>query len=102
MYEESWQCSCSRIMTPNPECTTIDTSIVDALHVMHYGKFLHLPVIDWGKETKWFKIYDRAKETNSLLCSLCVFEFLMWTVAEGCIVACMDVLKLTHADVPMV
>lgn len=33
-------------MTPNPECATIDTPIVDALHTMHDGKFLHLPVID--------------------------------------------------------
>nr|CAN79772.1 hypothetical protein VITISV_019408 [Vitis vinifera] len=34
------------VMTPNPECATIDTPIVDALHTMHDGKFLHLPVID--------------------------------------------------------
>ena len=49
-------------------------------------------------------IYDRAKETKSFLCSLCVLvlEFLMWTVAEGCIVACLDVLQLTHAAVATV
>lgn len=35
-------------MTPNPECATIDTPIVDALHTMHDGKFLHLPVVDKG------------------------------------------------------
>ncbi|KAJ4728795.1 CBS domain-containing protein [Melia azedarach] len=35
-----------KIMTPNPECATIDTPIVDALHIMHDGKFLHLPVVD--------------------------------------------------------
>ncbi|KAK4846530.1 hypothetical protein QYF36_018678 [Acer negundo] len=35
-----------KIMTPNPECATIDTPIVDALHTMHDGKFLHLPVVD--------------------------------------------------------
>lgn len=35
-----------KVMTPNPECATIDTPIVDALHTMHDGKFLHLPVID--------------------------------------------------------
>lgn len=35
-------------MTPNPECVVIDTPIVDALHTMHDGKFLHLPVIDRG------------------------------------------------------
>lgn len=35
-----------KVMTPNPECAVIDTPIVDALHTMHDGKFLHLPVID--------------------------------------------------------
>ncbi|KAL5795290.1 hypothetical protein ACOSQ2_000110 [Xanthoceras sorbifolium] len=35
-----------KIMTLNPECATIDTPIVDALHTMHDGKFLHLPVVD--------------------------------------------------------
>ncbi|KAL2454983.1 CBS domain-containing protein CBSCBSPB5 [Abeliophyllum distichum] len=35
-----------KVMTPNPECATVDTSIVDALHTMHNGKFLHLPVVD--------------------------------------------------------
>lgn len=35
-------------MTPNPECATVDTPIVDALHTMHDGKFLHLPVLNGG------------------------------------------------------
>ncbi|KAG1330935.1 CBS domain-containing protein CBSCBSPB1 [Cocos nucifera] len=35
-----------KVMTPNPECGTVDTPIVDALHTMHDGKFLHLPVVD--------------------------------------------------------
>ncbi|GLU18549.1 hypothetical protein SLE2022_348430 [Rubroshorea leprosula] len=35
-----------KVMTPNPECATIDMPIVDALHIMHDGKFLHLPVVD--------------------------------------------------------
>lgn len=38
-----------KVMTPNPECANIDTPIVDALHIMHHGKFLHLPVVDRGK-----------------------------------------------------
>ncbi|KAG9130769.1 hypothetical protein Leryth_012696 [Lithospermum erythrorhizon] len=36
----------NQVMTPNPECATVDTPIVDALHTMHDGKFLHLPVVD--------------------------------------------------------
>ncbi|XP_054820920.1 CBS domain-containing protein CBSCBSPB1-like isoform X2 [Prosopis cineraria] len=34
------------VMTPNPECATVDTPIVDALRTMHDGKVLHLPVLD--------------------------------------------------------
>ncbi|XP_047316879.1 CBS domain-containing protein CBSCBSPB1-like [Impatiens glandulifera] len=35
-----------KVMTPKPECASVDTPIVDALHTMHDGKFLHLPVVD--------------------------------------------------------
>ncbi|TYG44057.1 hypothetical protein ES288_D11G068000v1 [Gossypium darwinii] len=35
-----------KVMTPNPECAKVETSILDALHIMHDGKFLHLPVLD--------------------------------------------------------
>ncbi|XP_021629245.1 CBS domain-containing protein CBSCBSPB3 isoform X2 [Manihot esculenta] len=35
-----------KVMTPNPECATLETPILDALHIMHDGKFLHLPVMD--------------------------------------------------------
>ena len=38
-----------QVMTPNPECAGLDTTLVDALHTMHDGKFLHLPVTDRGK-----------------------------------------------------
>lgn len=38
-----------QVMTPNPECASLDTTLVDALHTMHDGKFLHLPVTDRGK-----------------------------------------------------
>ncbi|KAK9292893.1 hypothetical protein L1049_020874 [Liquidambar formosana] len=35
-----------KVMTPNPECATLETTILTALHIMHDGKFLHLPVVD--------------------------------------------------------
>uniref|UniRef100_A0A0E0JNZ0 CBS domain-containing protein n=1 Tax=Oryza punctata TaxID=4537 RepID=A0A0E0JNZ0_ORYPU len=35
-----------KVMTQTPECATVDTPILDALHTMHDGKFLHLPVLD--------------------------------------------------------
>ncbi|KAK6924685.1 CBS domain, partial [Dillenia turbinata] len=57
-----------KVMTSNPECATIDTPIVDALHTMHDGKFLHLPVVD----------------------------------RDGCVVAVVDVIHITHAAVATV
>ncbi|XP_066355632.1 CBS domain-containing protein CBSCBSPB3-like isoform X1 [Miscanthus floridulus] len=35
-----------KVMTANPDCATLETTILDALHIMHDGKFLHIPVID--------------------------------------------------------
>ncbi|KAK3136222.1 hypothetical protein QOZ80_5BG0429930 [Eleusine coracana subsp. coracana] len=35
-----------KVMTANPDCATLDTTILDALHIMHDGKFLHIPVIN--------------------------------------------------------
>ncbi|KAF3782246.1 CBS domain-containing protein [Nymphaea thermarum] len=56
-----------KVMTQNPECATLQTTILDALHIMHDGKFLHLPVVD----------------------------------KDGCPVACVDVLQITHAAISM-
>ncbi|KAF2311489.1 hypothetical protein GH714_024240 [Hevea brasiliensis] len=66
------------VMTPNPECATIDTPIVDALHIMHDGKFLHLPVVDRGSDGPGFLNTD------------------------GNIVAVVDVIHITHAAVATV
>ncbi|KAL6519970.1 CBS domain-containing protein cbscbspb3 [Orobanche hederae] len=35
-----------KAMTPGPECATLETTILEALHIMHVRKFLHLPVVD--------------------------------------------------------
>ncbi|XP_073288459.1 CBS domain-containing protein CBSCBSPB3-like isoform X2 [Primulina huaijiensis] len=35
-----------KVMTQNPECATLETTILEAVRVMHDGKFLHLPVVD--------------------------------------------------------
>lgn len=79
-------------MTPNPECATLDTSILDALHIMHDGKFLHLPVVDRGKQLCFLDIrvtFFSGNMTDSVL-------------ADGCIAACIDVLQITHAAISMV
>lgn len=35
----------THVMTLYPECVTLDTTILDALHLMHDGRFLHLPIV---------------------------------------------------------
>lgn len=35
-----------KVMTTTPECASVDSPIVEALHSMHDGKFLHLLVVD--------------------------------------------------------
>ncbi|XP_073038465.1 CBS domain-containing protein CBSCBSPB3-like isoform X3 [Primulina eburnea] len=35
-----------KVMTQNPECVTLESTILEALHIMHDGKFLHLPVLE--------------------------------------------------------
>ncbi|PKA56952.1 CBS domain-containing protein CBSCBSPB5 [Apostasia shenzhenica] len=41
--------SVEQVMTANPECGTVDTPILDALHTLHNGQFLHLPIVDSEK-----------------------------------------------------
>lgn len=45
-----------KVMTAHPECATLDTSILDALHIMHDGKFLHIPVVDGGNTWLFFSL----------------------------------------------
>uniref|UniRef100_A0AAV1V1F5 CBS domain-containing protein n=1 Tax=Peronospora matthiolae TaxID=2874970 RepID=A0AAV1V1F5_9STRA len=42
------QCLLSSVMTPNPQTATLGTTILETLHSMHHGKFLHVPVYDDG------------------------------------------------------
>uniref|UniRef100_A0A453K842 CBS domain-containing protein n=1 Tax=Aegilops tauschii subsp. strangulata TaxID=200361 RepID=A0A453K842_AEGTS len=50
-----------KVMTANPDCATLDTTILDALHIMHDGKFLHIPVLDRGMT----QFLSQACEVNS-------------------------------------
>lgn len=82
-------------MTPNPECATVETTILDALHIMHDGKFLHLPVLDKGE--LWLFLY-------SFLESKCFHVDVCGNgcCADGTVAACVDVLQITHAAISMV
>ncbi|TDH70575.1 uncharacterized protein CCR75_000494 [Bremia lactucae] len=43
------QCMLSDVMTPNPQTATLRTTILETLHSMHNGNFLHVPVFDNNK-----------------------------------------------------
>ncbi|GLD95160.1 hypothetical protein PINS_up003785 [Pythium insidiosum] len=41
-------CNLDSVMTPNPFSARLSTTILETLHTMHNGKFLHVPVFDDG------------------------------------------------------
>jgi len=83
-------------MTPHPDCASVDTTILDALHMMHDGKFLHLPVIDKGD-----LYFSNFVGSLLILTLMCCWLFILVS-ADGYVVACMDVLQITHAAISMV
>lgn len=85
-----------QVMTPNPECTVIDTPIVDALHIMHDGKFLHLPVVDRGN----INLYGMGKRLAYASISFLIWVWVVET--DGNVVAVVDVIHVTHAAVATV
>lgn len=76
-------------MTPDPECATVETTILEALHIMRDGKFLHLPVVDKGVQY-FYIFFFILKYINIIL------------LADGCVASCLDVLQITHAAISMV
>ncbi|PKI43355.1 hypothetical protein CRG98_036251 [Punica granatum] len=64
-----------KVMTPNPECATVDTPIVDALHTMHDGKFLHLPVVD--RDGSVVAVVDVIHITHAAVATVILLELLM-------------------------
>lgn len=57
------------MMTPNPECAGLDTTLVDALHTMHDGKFLHLPVTDRGRDLHHANFCNNCRHLKYWICS---------------------------------
>ncbi|KAJ1287172.1 hypothetical protein BS78_03G409800 [Paspalum vaginatum] len=54
-----------KAMTANPDCATVDTSILDALHSMQDGKFLHIPVI--GRNGQIVACLDALQLTHAAI-----------------------------------
>ncbi|RLN37847.1 hypothetical protein BBJ28_00000477 [Nothophytophthora sp. Chile5] len=48
MTLEPSECLLSDVMTANPHSATLGTTILETLHSMHNGQFLHVPVFDEG------------------------------------------------------
>ncbi|WVZ20516.1 hypothetical protein V8G54_007838 [Vigna mungo] len=67
-----------KVMTPNPECVVIDTPIVDALHTMHDGKFLHLPVID--RDGSVVAVVDVIHVTHAAVATVSQVYYLSWSL----------------------
>lgn len=86
-------------MTPNPECATVDTPIVDALHTMHEGKFLHLPVVDRG-------LYISDVDLNFVQKLQEIINMTSYVPGcfnvDGVVVAVADVLNITHGAIAAV
>jgi hypothetical protein len=76
----------NQVMTAHPDCATLDTTILDALHIMHDGKFLHIPVLDGGK--LWFFHPKVASFDTSIVYLIVLFHeqmgglLLVWTFCK--------------------
>lgn len=60
--------SIEKVMTQDPECATLETSILDALHTMHDGKFLHLPIVD--RDGKFVSVIDVIHITQAAVATV--------------------------------
>ena len=78
-------------MTPNPECGTVDTPILDALHTMHDRKFLHLPVVDRGTFTH-----------EQIEIFFVIATYILFLATDGFIVSVVDVIRVAHAAIATV
>jgi len=64
-------------MTPNLQCAGLDTTLVDALHTMHDGKFLHLHVTDCSEYDTIFFYVSRftMEEIEAVIIATSVHTF---------------------------
>ena len=69
---EPSHCLLSNVMTPNPQTATLGTTILETLHSMHNGQFLHVPVFDSG--TKLVGIVDVLQVTHGVVQQMGTFQ----------------------------
>lgn len=66
------KCLLSAVMTPNPYSATLSTTILDTLHSMHNGKFLHVPV--FNDEDKLVGLVDVLQVTCGIVQQMGTFQ----------------------------
>ncbi|KAE9004704.1 hypothetical protein PR001_g16627 [Phytophthora rubi] len=69
---EPSQCLLSSVMTPEPQTATLGTTILETLHSIHNGKFLHVPVFD--SDTKLVGIVDVLQVTRGVVQQMGTFQ----------------------------
>ncbi|KAG7402189.1 hypothetical protein PHYBOEH_005752 [Phytophthora boehmeriae] len=69
---EPSRCLLSSVMTPDPQSATLGTTILETLHSMHNGRFLHVPVFNDDK--KLVAIVDVLQVTRGVLKQMKVFQ----------------------------
>ncbi|CAH0477044.1 unnamed protein product [Peronospora belbahrii] len=72
MSLEPSNCLLSSVMTPNPQTATLGTTILETLHSMHNGQFLHVPVFADG--TKLVGIVDVLQVTHGVVQQMGTFQ----------------------------
>nr|CCA15731.1 myosinlike protein putative [Albugo laibachii Nc14] len=70
---DSSKCHVSSVMTTNPYTATKDTTILETLHSMHNGQFLHVPVLDSSKK-KLVGLLDVLQVTRGVVKQLGTFQ----------------------------
>ena len=72
MSLEPSKCLLSSVMTPDPQTATLGTTILETLHSMHNGRFLHVPVYD--DSSKLVGIVDVLQVTHGVVQQMGTFQ----------------------------
>ncbi|KAG7382311.1 hypothetical protein PHYPSEUDO_005043 [Phytophthora pseudosyringae] len=71
---EPSQCLLSSVMTPNPQTATLGTTILETLHSMHNGEFLHVPVFGNTGNKRLVGIVDVLQVTHGVVQQMGTFQ----------------------------
>ena len=69
------ECLLSKVMTANPFSARLNTTILETLHSMHNGKFLHVPVFDDDDDGKLVGLVDVLQATCAIVKQMGMLQF---------------------------